>query len=103
MAEEQAQPKEKMVKVKVRVPDRSVAGHPGFYAIQRLWPNGDSEAVIPESKLQELEAEKNFLAVVSKEPVTGDATEQAPEAAPKPAPEATPTDDRPSPGRPIRR
>lgn len=99
----EAEPKEKMVKVKVRVPDRSVAGHAGYWAIQRLWPNGDSEAVIPESKLEELEAEKNFLAVIAKEPVAGDATEQAPEAAPKPPPEAPAPDERPSPGRPFRR
>jgi hypothetical protein len=100
MAEEA--PKEKLVKVKVRVPDRSQAGHKGYYAVQRLWPNGDSEAVIPESKLAELEAETNFLAVISKEPVSGDASEQAPEPSAKPPPEP-PAEDKHSPARPLRR
>lgn len=105
---------EKMLRVKVRVPDRSQAGHRGYYAIQRLWPNGDSEAVIPESKLAELQAEKNFLAVVSVEPVSEAAPTgpprsppadpaKPPEPVPSPTPEPTPTEDKPSPGKPLRR
>lgn len=110
MAEEE--PKEKLIKVKVRVPDRSQQGHKGYYAIQRLWPNGDSEAVIPESKLAELEAETNFLAVISKEPVVEVSSPTAATAAPgasqpepvaPPAPVPSPPEEKPSPARPYRR
>lgn len=110
MAEEQ--PKEKLVKVKVRVPDRSAQGFGAYYAAQRRWPNGDSEAVIPESKAKELQAETSLLVVVSIEP-TSEPVERGPDpiataAAPMPASTATDasppaTDDKGSPGRPLRR
>jgi len=91
-----AEEKQKLVRVRVRVPDRSGQGFPGYWAVQRLWPNGDSEAVIPEDKLEELKAEKTFLAVVSETPttegdpnvapapVTGDAPKRAAPQEPEP-------------------
>jgi hypothetical protein len=70
---------EKMVKVKVRVPSREAQGFPGFWSVGRHWPNGDSEAVIPESKLEELKAEQ-LLAVMSVDAAPSDAGASSPQA-----------------------
>ena len=73
---------EKLYKVKVRVPDRSVAGHRGFYSAQLFFPNGDSEAIITEQQLAQLQAETSFLAVVEKSAAPSGAQATAFEAEP---------------------
>jgi hypothetical protein len=68
-----------MVRVRVVVPDRSAQGVPGFYAAQQLWPNGESEGVIPESKVQELRDAKGMLALVGEPQPVSDTEGKAPE------------------------
>lgn len=93
-----AEEKQKFVKVKVRVPDRSAQGFSGYYAVQRFWPNGDSEAVIPADKLEELKAEKTFLVVVDEEPASGEG-EKSPDSIAK-APQVEPTaEEKAGPGK----
>jgi len=111
MADEQKE-KEKLVKVRVRVPDRSAQGFPAFYAAQRKWPNGDSEAILPESKAKELQQETSLLVVVSIEP-TSETAERGPDpiqpgqvTSQQALPGATPSasdEDAKSPGKPLRR
>lgn len=106
-----AEEKEKLVKVKVRVPDRSAQGHPAFYSAQRKWPNGDSECVLPESKAKELQAETSFLVVISIEDTT-ETVERGPDPispaqaaaqTPTAAPASSSTPDDKGPGKPFRR
>jgi hypothetical protein len=73
-----AEQKPKTVRVRVAVAPRP--DFPGYYAIQRFFPNGTSEHEIPADKLEELKRDGGPIAVVElgagngqPEPALGDA------------------------------